>query len=100
MELGRYLSTVKESKKDFIHHFTICRGMAESMGEHVIIERCDREIESLKLLIRDEPREGTREVQMEEAKQDDRIVDIADAKARYAKGKDWIQDRKCKKIYE
>ena len=32
-ELGKYLSTVKENKREFVQHFTVCLRLARDQGD-------------------------------------------------------------------
>ena len=47
VELGRYLSTVKESRKDFLGHFEVCLQMAAELRDEAVLRECRRELDRL-----------------------------------------------------
>ena len=46
-ELGKYLSTVKENKREFVHHFTTCIQLAQARGDTEIAELSQKELDKI-----------------------------------------------------
>lgn len=94
VELGRYLSTVKESRKDFLGHFEVCLQMARDMADEAMVRQCQAEHEKL-----------FRYVAIPDDDDDDALMPLEqesvpeDARGLYERGKAMIDQRRCKVVF-
>ena len=98
VELGRYLSTVKESRKDFLGHFEVCLQMARDMADEAMVRQCQAEHEKLLKHVAPTPDDDDDVLMPLEQGQESGVVP-EDARGLYERGKAMIDQRRCKVVF-